>query len=73
MLNDDEMTEAEIRQAEAETVARAAARGNAPSVDPDVADDMGAFQENALDAEAAEESRFDDEPDAMTVILEDGQ
>ncbi|MFC3674939.1 hypothetical protein [Ferrovibrio xuzhouensis] len=48
------------RSAEADMVSRAAAPGCIVAVDPDTAVHMGAFHDDALDAGAAEGSRFDD-------------
>ncbi len=53
---------------ETEMIARAAVFGLPVTVDPDVADYMGAFDEAALDDEEAEESGFDVDPETGIVI-----
>ena len=58
----------ELMRADAYSLSRLAGAGEMPGVDPDLADFMGAFEDPALDAEAAAESRFDhllDEGDAQ--------
>lgn len=57
------MTRTERLSIEAEMIAHAATLGIAVEVDPEVADYMGAFVEDALDASAAEGGRFDDNAD----------
>ena len=61
-------TDDELMNADAYCVSMLAGAGEMPGVDPDLADFMGAFEDPALDAEAAAESRFDhllDEGDAQ--------
>lgn len=51
----------EAIRAVADQVGRMAAEGLVVPVDPDDAEEMAAFEEDALSAEEALESRFDDE------------
>jgi len=69
-MSDLPMTSAEQMFAETETIARAAMFGLAISVDPDMADHMGAFDETAINAVEADESRFDVDPNTL-IILDD--
>ena len=62
-LHDPRITEDEQRLAEIETIERATVDDLPVSVDPDVADQMGAFAETALDDFDAEESQFDVDAD----------
>lgn len=55
------LTAREMLDAEAEMIGRAAAQGFVPAVDPEVAEHMAAFREVALDADEADDSRFDGE------------
>ncbi len=66
MPNDDHT------QAEIETIERATTSGVPVSVDPDVADTMGAFEEAALSAVEADNSRFDVDP-ATGIVLDDSK
>ncbi len=53
------LTPEEITKQEAEQVSKLMTIGVVVDVDPDTADEMGAFEETALSAEDAEEARFD--------------
>lgn len=54
------MTQDEIDQAVSQQISEVASAGVPVAVDPDDADMMGAFEDDALSAEDALESRFDD-------------
>lgn len=54
------MDDKDKNQAVATQIADIASAGMPVAVDPDDADMMGAFEENALSAEDALDSRFDD-------------
>ena len=54
------MTQDEINQAVSQQVSEVASAGLPVPVDPDEADMMGAFEDDALSAEDALDSRFDD-------------
>jgi hypothetical protein len=58
-MNDQTPPEAEQRLTESEVIDQRASRGAVVTVDPEIADYMGAFEETALDPETANESRFD--------------
>jgi len=68
MANEQPMSAAEMLFAETEMIARAAAQGLPVSVDPDVADYMGAFDETAIGDIEADDSRFDVNQDTGIVI-----
>ena len=53
------LTPEEITKQETEQVSKLATAGVVVEVDPDTADEMGAFEETALTAEDAEDARFD--------------
>lgn len=55
------MTKEDILRAASAQVDRLASAGMIVSVDPDVAEFMGAFEEDALSPEDARDSRFDGE------------
>lgn len=57
------MTKKDILKAASAQVDRLASAGLVVSVDPDVAEFMGAFEDDALSVEDALEARFDGEPD----------
>lgn len=75
MTNDESMTNAQQMFAETEMIARMASMGIITAMDPDIAEHMGAFEENALSAEDAEDSRFDVDPDTGIVLndLDEGE
>lgn len=54
------MTEEDTLRAAADQAGRVASAGAPVPVDPDVADFMGAFEDDAIDFADALESRFDD-------------
>lgn len=62
------MTLAEMTRVETFQIARAAMLGIPIGVDPDLAEFMGAFEEDALDLDEALESRFDVNPDTGIVF-----
>lgn len=62
MSLDNPMTLDQQKAAETEMIAGAAILGLPTSVDPDIAEHMGAFEETALDASEAEESQYDVDP-----------
>lgn len=72
MTTNDQMTTAQMVHAETQMIARAAAFGLPVDVDPDMADHMGAFQEDALEIEDALETRLDVDPDTG-IVLDDGE
>ncbi|MCK5296605.1 MAG: hypothetical protein KAJ75_06920 [Alphaproteobacteria bacterium] len=53
------LTQDEITKQESAQVSKLATAGVVVEVDPDTADEMGAFEETALTAEDAEDARFD--------------
>ena len=67
-MTDRPMTPTEQLFAEIDQVARAALMGLPVDVDPDVADFMGAFEEDAIDADEAEGSSFDVDPQTGLII-----
>ena len=60
-MNDREKNEKADLHQTARQVDEAAREGAVVEVDPDDADDMGAFEEDALDPDDADDSRFDKE------------
>lgn len=54
------MTQEEINQTVSQQISEVASAGLPVAVDPDDADMMGAFEDDALDVADALESRFDD-------------
>ena len=62
------MSAAQMMFAETEMIARAALLGFPITVDPDVAEYMGAFEETALDLDDALDTRFDVDPDTGIVF-----
>lgn len=67
-IPDNPMTQAEMTRVETFQIARAAMLGIPIVVDPDLAEFMGAFEEDALDLDEALESRFDVNPDTGIVF-----
>lgn len=60
-MNDREKNEKADLDQTARQIDEAAREGAVVEVDPDDADDMGAFKEDALDPDDADDSRFDRE------------
>ncbi len=68
-MNDNKpMSEHEQYQAETETIERATLSGQPVHVDPDTAERLGVFEETALDATEADQSRFDVDPETGVVL-----
>lgn len=62
------MDEHDRAMAETETIERSTKSGEPADVDPDTADRMGAFEEDALDETDADDSRFDVDPETGVVL-----
>ena len=59
MNNNDYPTAKQVIDEDINAILEAADAGEILPVDPDIADYMGAIEEDALDSDSAQESRFD--------------